>query len=258
MRVVAVHADVIVFISSFWQTTATAARSGGEGFLIDSPVLPDELDAVPGVLEQAGFPVSGLLTTHGDWDHLLGRFAFPDASLGVAESTGERLQAEPGGAQRELRAFDDEHYVVRPRPLALGGVQTLPVPGKLALGPDQELELHPATGHTVDGMAVALPWAGVLICGDYLSPVEIPWISDGGGAAAYLATLARLRPLVERAGTVIPGHGAPQASAEALRVLEEDISYLERLQAQGEAAALPAGRNSPAQRKIHRENATRL
>jgi glyoxylase-like metal-dependent hydrolase (beta-lactamase superfamily II) len=168
------------------------------------------------------------------------------------------LQTEPGTAQRELRAFDDEHYVVRPRPLALGGVQTLPVPGKLSLGADRELELHPATGHTVDGMALAIPWAGVLICGDYLSPVEIPWISEGGGVAEYLATLARLRPLVERAETVIPGHGAPQASAEALRVLNEDVSYLEALRDQGAEAALPPGRNSPAQRKIHRENATRL
>jgi glyoxylase-like metal-dependent hydrolase (beta-lactamase superfamily II) len=107
-------------------------------------------------------------------------------------------------------------------------------------------------------MAVAIPWAGVLICGDYLSSVEIPWISEGGGVAQYLDTLARLRPLVERAETVIPGHGAPQTPAEAARVLEEDVSYLEALRDQGAKAALPAGRTSPAQRKIHQENATRL
>ena len=39
---------------------------------------------LPAVLEQAGFPVSGLLATHGDWDHVLGRLAFPGAALGVA------------------------------------------------------------------------------------------------------------------------------------------------------------------------------
>ena len=75
------------------------------------PVYPDELEAVPSVLEQAGFPVSGLLATHGDWDHLLGRLAFPDASLGCAESTARRLQATVGAAQRGLREFDSEHYV---------------------------------------------------------------------------------------------------------------------------------------------------
>jgi glyoxylase-like metal-dependent hydrolase (beta-lactamase superfamily II) len=107
-------------------------------------------------------------------------------------------------------------------------------------------------------MAVVVPWASVLVCGDYLSPVEIPWISDGGGAAAYLETLQRLRPLLERVDTVVPGHGGPQTSTEAVRVLGEDVTYLERLQAQGADAELPAGRNSPAQRKIHRENVERL
>jgi glyoxylase-like metal-dependent hydrolase (beta-lactamase superfamily II) len=258
VRVVAVHADVIVFISEFWQTTCTAVRAGEEGFVIDSPVLPSELEALPGVLEQSGFPASGLLATHADWDHLLGRLAFPDASLGCAESTAARLQAEPGRAQRELRSFDEEHYVVRPRPLALGAVQALPVPGRLELGPERELELHPTRGHTVDGMAIAAPWAQVLVCGDYLSPVEIPWISEGGGVAEYLATLDRLRALVERAERVVPGHGGPIASDEALRVLEADVTYLEQLRLRGDSAALPGDRKGPAQRKIHRENVARL
>ena len=69
--------------------------------MVDSPVLPDELDALPALVEQARFPApSGLLATHADWDHLLGRLAFPGVALGCAESTAERLQASPGEAQR--------------------------------------------------------------------------------------------------------------------------------------------------------------
>jgi glyoxylase-like metal-dependent hydrolase (beta-lactamase superfamily II) len=258
MRVVALHADVIVFISEFWQTTCTAVRSDEEGFVIDSPVLPGELEAVPGVLKQAGFPVSGLLATHADWDHLLGRFAFPEMSLGCAESTAERLRAEPGAAQRELFEFDDENYVIRPQPLALAAVQALPVPGRLALGAEHELELHPADGHTRDGMALLVPWAGTLVCGDYLSPVEIPWISEDGGADAYIATLERLRPLVARVETVVPGHGAPLPATQALEVLDQDAGYLAELKLAGAEAALPRGRASAAQRKIHRENVERV
>src|ERR1700738_4360271 len=134
MRATALHSDVLVFVSEVWQTTCTAVRSGDEGFVIDSPVYPEELRAVPEVLEQAGFPVSGLLTTHGDWDHLLGRIAFPGASLGCAESTAARLRAEIGDAQRSLRAFDAEHYVENRAPLALGSLQPLPVPGRLDIG----------------------------------------------------------------------------------------------------------------------------
>ncbi len=233
-------------------------RSGEEGFVIDSPVYPEELDALPGLLQQASFPVSGLLSTHGDWDHLLGRLAFPQASLGCAESTAQRLRTEPGAAQRELRQFDEEHYVERSRPLGLGSVQALPVPGRLSLGPRHELELHETGGHTPDGMAVLVPWARVLVCGDFLSPVEIPWISEGGSLDAYRATLERLRPVVERAETVVPGHGRPRGRDEALVLLDEDLRYLGELERAGAGASLPRGRATGAQKRIHEENVARI
>ena len=122
MRVVSLHPDVIVVSSRVWQTTCTIVRGRGapdaqgspatetpasreearatEAFVIDSPLYPDELEVLPSLLAQAGFPLSGLLATHGDWDHLLARLAFPSAALGVAESTAARLASEPGQAQR--------------------------------------------------------------------------------------------------------------------------------------------------------------
>lgn len=258
MRVLALGADAIVFVSSFWQTTCTAIRAGDEGFVIDSPVYPDELEALPNVLEQAGFPVSGLLATHADWDHLLGRQAFPGASLGCAESSARRLLAEPGAAQRELREFDQEHYVEGRRPLSLAAVQTFPAPGRLELGTEREIEVHPADGHTPDGAAYLMAWLGVLVCGDYLSPVEIPWISAGCSLEGYRATLERLRPLVERTETIVPGHGGPLPRDRAFQILDEDLDYLRALAREGRGAPLPPGRRTAAQRRIHEENVSRL
>ena len=260
MQAVSVHADVVVVRSAFWQTTCTivhrAAEDGvAECFVIDSPVFPHELEALPVIVEQAGWELSGMLCTHGDWDHLLGRYAFPDAALGCAETTGARLRASPGEAQRELREFDEENYVERPRPLSLGQVQALPVPGHIGIG-DTELDLLPADGHTEDGMALRIPWAGVVVCGDYLSPVEIPWLSETGNREAYLATLERLRPWVEEADWIVPGHGRPIDAQRALAILREDVAYLEALPDRD--APLPLARRTGAQRKIHEENLTRV
>ena len=183
----------------------------------------------------------------------------PQASLGCGESTAQRLVTEPGQAQRELREFDEEHYVEDRKPLALAGVQSLPVPGRLSLGAgDREIELHPADGHTADGSAFFIPWLRVLVCGDYLSPVEIPWISPGGSVEVYLATLERLQALVARADTIVPGHGRPLERAGASRVLDEDVAYLEALRTAGLRAPLPSGRRTGAQRRIHTENVERL
>ncbi len=254
MRAVALHTDVIVFVSDAWQTTSTAVRSGEEGFLIDSPVFPEELRALPDVLRHAEYPVSGLLATHGDWDHLLGRVAYPGAALGAAASTVARINAEMGQAQRELRAFDEEHYVTDRAPLQLGSLQSLPTPGRVELGADRELQMYPADGHTADGAAYWLPWANALVCGDYLSPVEIPVLSPGGSVAAYRETLGRLAGLVAQAEWVIPGHGAPIPGGRAQEVLVQDDAYLENLVRDPAATELPAGRTTATQRRIHAAN----
>jgi glyoxylase-like metal-dependent hydrolase (beta-lactamase superfamily II) len=98
----------------------------------------------------------------------------------------------------------------------------------------------------------------VLVCGDYLSPVEIPTISPGGSLDGYRATLRRLRPLVERAESVVPGHGPVMRRERALAVLEEDVAYLAALAAGGAGARLPAGRDGAEQRRLHAENARLL
>jgi glyoxylase-like metal-dependent hydrolase (beta-lactamase superfamily II) len=260
MRAVGLHEDVIVVISRAYQTTCTLVRSQTEAFCIDSPVFPDELEIVPAVAQQAGFAVVGRLATHADWDHLLGGYAFPEAPLGAAETSVARLRNEIGAAQRELRAFDDELYVERPKPLALGGggsMQQLPVPGHVGVG-ERELELHPADGHTADGMAIWIPWAGVLVAGDYLSPVEIPMLSPGGSATAYLATLRRLQALVAQADHVVPGHGEPLDAARAAAILREDRAYVEALLEDPDAARLPLARRSGQQKRLHAENVERV
>jgi glyoxylase-like metal-dependent hydrolase (beta-lactamase superfamily II) len=238
-----------------WQTNAVALRAGGEAMLIASPYFPDELEALPGVLASAGFEPDALVATHADYDHVLGRLAFPGLALGLGEPSVLRLREEPGATQRELRDKDAELYVERPHPLSLGQVQALPVPGSIELG-SEELELHPADGHTGDGMAVMARWCGVLCVGDYLSNVEIPMVESG--LADYRATLARLAPLVEAADTIVPGHGAVHTSEDALRIIDEDVDYLDDLERGEERPRLPKGRDSREQQRIHAENLARV
>lgn len=237
---------MLVVVSSVWQTTATAVRAGTGSVLIDSPILPQELAELPAVLDKAGFFVDGLLTTHADWDHLLGRIAFPLVELRAGASTVRRLATEPGAADASLRAFDEEWYLGDRPPLRLGEVRPLPPAGGT-------FELIEAAGHTADGTALWLPWAHVLVCGDYLSPVEVPMLSGGGSLEAYMDTLDRLLPLLQQANTVVPGHGGPLSRGQALAIRDADLAYLERLGSRGDAA-LPADRDTAEQRRIHARN----
>jgi glyoxylase-like metal-dependent hydrolase (beta-lactamase superfamily II) len=276
VRAVSLHRDVLVVTSAVLHVNCVIVRGtvedradgdharsvggelGAETFVIDSPVLPDELDALPALLEQAQFPTpSGLLATHGDWDHLLGRLAFPGVALGCAESTAARLSAAPGEAQRELRGFDEELLIERQRPLALGAVQALPVPGRCGIG-EHELELHLAPGHTVDGMAIRVPWARTLVAGDYLSTLELALLNDSGDVDTYIATLERLRPLVGMSEHVVPGHGPVLDGERALALLDEDLDYVRSLAERGADAEPPARCHNKAQRAMHMQNLTHI
>ena len=97
----------------------------------------------------------------------------------------------------------------------------------------------------------------MLVCGDYLSPVEIPWLSEGASPDAYLGTLARLEPLVAEATWVVPGHGEVLDAQRAMALLREDRAYLEALGSHGEIQ-LPLARRTAAQRRIHEENRRRV
>ena len=88
--------------------------------MIDSPVLPEELELLPSLLEQAGFPApSGLLATHADWDHLLGPLAFPGLALGCAESSAARLRGRARARRSASCARFDEELLHR-APAAAG------------------------------------------------------------------------------------------------------------------------------------------
>ena len=76
----------------------------------------------------------------------------------------------------------------------------------------------------------------------------------GGTLPDYKATLARLAPLVEAANIVVPGHGSPHPRDTALRLMDEDLDYLDALERGEEKPALPAKRDTKPQRKIHAEN----
>ena len=130
-----------------------------ETFVIDSPVLPEELELLPSLVEQAGFPAPQRAARDPR------RLGPPARSArlprGAArlrrEHRARACSAEPGAAQRELRDFDEELLLERPRP---AGARLAPGAARAraaATSAHRELELHPTAGHTADGMASGSP-----------------------------------------------------------------------------------------------------
>ena len=213
------------------RTRPCAAAS--EAFVIDSPVLPDELELLPALLEQAGFSVQ---RAAGD-ARRLGSPARPPGVPGQRRSASPRRRRRgcgphPGEAQRALRDFDERHYVDAPGAAGARLGRGAAGARATAASATSELELHPADGHTVDGMAIWIPWAR----------------SSSAATTSRRSRSRRPRPRStptsrrsrgssrsSRGPTyVVPGHGGPIERAQAARaLLREDRAYLEALRAGG-------------------------
>jgi glyoxylase-like metal-dependent hydrolase (beta-lactamase superfamily II) len=220
-----------------WQTNAVSVRVGATTVLVDSPVFPDELAALP--------RPDLLVTTHAHFDHVLAPSAFPDLDLHAGPSTLAELRAHPGETLAGLRESDAELYVERPAEPDLT---------RLAPLPDGLFETCEAGGHAPDGTALFAEEHALLLPGDYLCEVEIPLVSQAGSPEAYLATLDRLTPFVRRAERVVPGHGPPLERRRALELLDLDRRYLEALLADAAAARPLRGADTHRQRRIHADN----
>jgi glyoxylase-like metal-dependent hydrolase (beta-lactamase superfamily II) len=218
--------------SRLWQVNAVLVETGGMTVLVDAPVCPDELAALP--------RPDALAVTHSHFDHVLGRSAFPDVPVWAGPAT---MRALRDGVWREpLADSDAELYIER---------DALPSFDDVADVPCDLFAVIQADGHAPDGSAL---WIGdVLILGDYLMEVEIPLISHDGSPQAYLETLDRLRPYVERSETIIPGHGPPIDRRRALELLDLDRRYVSDL-----AGGQLRGPYTHRQTRLHKGNVAKF
>lgn len=211
------------FEASFWSTTSLLVHADGESLAVDPAISADEVAGIEQRALELGAPVRNVLITHGDWDHVCGIGAFPDAVVAMGEETAERVTS--GAAEKSIERATDHYEVVVPGSPRVD--RTFSRGSATALGPFL-VETFPLTGHTADGSGFRIRQHGLLIVGDHLSPVEFPFASS---PAAYRTTLAGLIETLraDPPDAVIPGHGAPLGVEEALGIAEADLGYLRAL-----------------------------
>ena len=178
---------------------------------------------IAGRAQELGAPVGQVLITHGDWDHVCGIGAFPDAVVAMGEETAAKV--EDGSRVQSIQRAADAYGFVSSGPPRVD--QTFQRGRAVKLG-EFVVETFPLIGHTPDGTGFRLRELGLLVVGDHLSPVEFPFATS---PSAYRLTLAGLIELLREdpPETVIPGHGPALTAEEALSVAEADLGYLRSL-----------------------------
>ncbi|MCK6547667.1 MBL fold metallo-hydrolase [Myxococcota bacterium] len=255
----AVHVEVRT--SGVWQLSSIVIASRGVCVVIDPGYFPRELAELRTLAASLG-TTSSVVFTHGHWDHVLGWREFPGARVVGSAALSAAVATSSPVAEKNLaeaRDFDGRWYVDRGAPIAWPSAIDALTDGDVLTVGDVHLEAHALPGHSADGLALVDRAHGLLLAGDYLSPLEIPFVDD---LAAYRATLVRLDRLLAELERVIPGHGPALDAPTARAIAAADLDYLEALAEKVDArdvagalaVPLPRAADVPGMIDHHRDN----
>jgi hydroxyacylglutathione hydrolase len=256
-RAVSLTASATWWPSTLYQTTTLELRRGKDRLLVDPGISPWEIDEV---VSSVSDPVTQVLVTHADWDHVMALGVLPEAQVTASGSASERIRS--GEARASIEKESVEAYVPY---VALDGLhceQEVEPPADVALGPWTAV-CRAGRGHTDDGLITWFPEERLLVIGDYLSELEIPFAHSS--VRDYQATLHTLIGVIERERPefVVVGHGRPHSAERALAIADEDLDYVDAVLAfadagcpadQAERIAVPFRGGGPYDRVAHGAN----
>jgi glyoxylase-like metal-dependent hydrolase (beta-lactamase superfamily II) len=229
---------VLIHQSDFMQTNAVVVQGQAGLLLVDPGVRGDEMICLANDLRELGQPVMAGFSTHPHWDHLLWHERLGTAprygTARCAATVRDRL-SDAGAKARVAGMMPPE--IVEQVPLDLLGLIT-GLPADTARipwdGPQVRIIEHQA--HAPGHAALVIEDRRVLIAGDMLSDVLIPFLDLNGTADPvedHLAALALLEGVAGDVDVVIPGHGSVGGADQVRTRIDLDRAYLQALRGGG-------------------------
>ena len=221
---------VWVHQSPLIQNNSIVVKGDAGVLVVDAGITGSEMACLASDIRELGQPVVAGFSTHPDWDHVLWH-----DDLGDAPRYGTAACAE---FMHEFRTKDDwkqqaaeglPEEIADEIPLDLFGlIRALPAGTDRLLwaGPVVRIIEHPA--HSVGHAALLVEGSGLLIAGDMLSDILMPFPDPGDDdpMGNYLAGLDRLENVAGDVKLVVPGHGSVGCGEEVRQRIELDRAYI--------------------------------
>ena len=230
---------VLVHESEFLQSNAVVVKGRDGVLLIDPGIEGSEMAALAKDVGELGQPVVTGFSTHPHWDHVLWHPELGDAprygTARCAAAIGDLLSRADWRAQ-VAEALAPE--IADDIPLDLFGLIT-GLPAETARipwdGPRVRIIEHQA--HAPGHAALLIEERGVLVAGDMLSDVLIPFLNleAEDPIGHYLAALDLLEGVADDVEVLVPGHGSVGGFDQARERIEQDRAYVHALRDGGDA-----------------------
>ena len=230
---------VLIHESEFIQSKSVVVQGRAGVLLIDPGIQGDEMAALANDLRELGQSVVAGFSTHPHWDHLLWH-----PKLGAAPRYGT---ARCAADIRDLLSNADWKArvaemlppdIAEEIPLDLLGI-IIGLPAATAQipwdGPKVRIIEHRA--HAAGHAALLIEERGVLVAGDRLSDILIPFLDlDAADPIEdYLAALRLLEGVADDVDVLITGHGSVGGADQVRARIKQDRAYVHALRDGGVA-----------------------
>lgn len=224
---------VLVHESEFISSNAVVVQGPSGVLLIDPGLTRAEMQSIADDLRDLGQPVVAGFSTHPDWDHVLWYPAFGDVprygtALGAAAM--RELLANPGLNDLFAEMLPPEYVDDIPTEL-FGRITGLPVGATEVPWDGPAVRIIEHRGHATGHAALLIEDRGVLVAGDMLSDILIPFLDlDAADPVGdYLSALQLFEDLAGVIRVVIPGHGSFGGADQVRPRIALDRAYVEAL-----------------------------
>lgn len=224
---------VLVHESEFIQSNSVVVQGRAGVLLIDPGITSNEMADLANDLRELGQPVVAGFSTHPDWDHLLWHAAFGDAPrYGTARCAAsiQLLLSHSDWEARVAEGLPPEYAEEIPMEL-LGLITGLPADAALIPWDGPTIRIIEHRAHAPGHAALLIEERGVLVAGDMLSDILMPFLDLEAAAPLedYLAALRLFESVADGVVAVVPGHGSVGGAGQLRARIEQDRAYVQAL-----------------------------
>jgi glyoxylase-like metal-dependent hydrolase (beta-lactamase superfamily II) len=230
---------VLIHQSEFIQSNAVVVQGRAGVLLIDPGVQGSEMAALANDLRQLGQPVVAGFSTHPHWDHLLWHAEFGEppryGTARCAADIRDLLSTADWKAQvAEVLPPDIREEI--PVDNLFGLITGLPAEAARVPWDGPEVRIFEHQAHAPGHAALLIEERGVLVAGDMLSDILIPFLNleAADPIEDYLAALGLLAGVADDIDVLVPGHGSIGGADQVRARIEQDRAYLHGLRDAGD------------------------
>lgn len=235
--------------SEFIQSNSVVVDGRNGVLLVDPGLTGDEMATMAEDLRRLGRPVVAGFATHPDWDHALWYPSFGDAPrYGTARCAAvlRELLSQADWKAHLVGMLPPEYAESIPVDL-FGQISALPAEASTIPWDGPEVRILEHQAHAPGHAALFIEERGVLVAGDMLSDILIPFLDFEAvdPIEDYLAALLLLETVADDVIAFVPGHGSVGGPDQLRQRIEQDRAYLRALRDGVEISDSRVGPSAP-------------